>query len=592
MKYNLWGLFLAAGFILPSFHATAQSAGRCGETATKISKIQGEGHASELTGKEVTVKAIVSAVMPELGGYFLIEEASDWDDSDQSSEGIYVFDKVNKPKVGNTVSLLATVAEFKGQTQLERVKDIKACSQGETIKYTTLGLPLKHKDQLESLEGMPVIIEQSLTISENYNLSRYGQLLLSNGRLFQGSNVALPGKAANQVDKANRLNQIILDDGSTVKNPPLDLQPDHLYRVGNQVKGLQGVMYFAFGNFMLEPTKKPQYIATNERKVKPKAKPEGALRVASFNVLNYFNGEGAQKTFPSKRGASSLAEFDRQNAKTIAAMTALDADVFGLMEVENDGYGKDSAIQELTSNLAKASGRNYVFIDPKVKRFGEDAIAVGMIYDADKVEPVGKTVTLNQPPFGHKSRLPMAQTFRQKANGEVFTLVVNHFKSKGRCPKDKADPNADQKDGQACWNHARTQSAQLLSNWLKANPTEAGDSDVLIIGDLNAYAKEQPVTTLEQAGYVNMLEKHQGKYAYSYVYKGLSGYLDHALASQSLSVQVLQTFDWHINADELSVSDYNLESKTPEQQNTWYRADAFRSSDHDPVVVDLNLRSK
>lgn len=588
MKANLWAVLFAAGVLTPA--ANASAAEQCNASATVISKIQGREADSPLKDKSVKVKALVSAVMPGLNGYFLVEEAQDWDDSDRTSEGVFVFDKQHKPNVGDVVALSATVKEFKGQTQLQDVSGFSTCGSGETIKMAKLSLPLKHRNALENYEGMPVEFEQALTISENYNLTRYGQLLLSNGRLYQPSNIAKPGKEAQKVAKANKLNQIILDDGSAAKNPKINLSVDHLYRVGNQIKHLQGVIFYSFGNYAIQPTDSGQLIAANPREAKPRMVKQGSLRVASFNVLNYFNGNGDEKAFPTKRGANSKAEFVRQNAKTIAAMKATAADVIGLMEVENDGFGQHSAIKELTDNLAQASGVNYRFVKTKNGKVGDDAISVGMIYNADKVSLVGETVTLSKAPFGQLSRLPMAQSFKQKSNGEIFTLVVNHFKSKGRCPKDKTDPNADQGDGQACWNHARVESSKQLIEWLKGNPTGVDDSDVLIIGDLNAYAKEQPVTTLEQAGYRNLLEKFQGKKAYSYVYRGLTGYLDHALASKSLVKQVVYASDWHINADELRATDYNLEFKTPQQQKAWFRPDALRSSDHDPVIIELGLK--
>lgn len=588
MKHYFCGFLAAAGLLFVTADTLA-SVTQCDVQPTLISDIQGKGSASLLQGKSVSVKAVVSAVMPGLDGYFLLEEASDWDGSDRTSEGVFVFDKHNKPQVGDLVSLTAQVNEFKGLTQLHKVSAFAQCDSGQDIKTVKLSLPLKHHLMLENYEGMVVEFDQPLTISENYNLARYGQLLLSNGRLFQPSNVVNPGEAAQKLAKSNQLNQLVLDDGSNQKNPPLELDADHLYRVGNQVKGIKGVVHFSYGNYMLEPTAQLQYLPSNPRLDKPQVNKHGTLRVASFNVLNYFNGNGEQKTFPTQRGASSLAEFKRQNAKTIAAMKAIKADVFGLMEVENDGFDEHSAIYELTHNLAAASGVSYRFIKPDSARFGDDAITVGMIYNADKVTPLGKTVTLTQLPFGTKSRLPMAQSFQQKDNGEVFTLVVNHFKSKGRCPKDKTDPNNDKGDGQGCWNHARVESATLLTDWLMGHPTGIKDDDILIIGDLNAYAKEQPVTTIEQAGYINLLEKFQGAQAYSYVYKGLSGYLDHALGSKTLSKQVVDAADWHINADEMPLTDYNMEFKTPKQQQLLYKPNAFRSSDHDPVIIELKL---
>jgi hypothetical protein len=132
-------------------------------------------------------------------------------------------------------------------------------------------------------------------------------------------------------------------------------------------------------------------------------------------------------------------------------------------------------------------------------------------------------------------------------------------------------------------------SAQLLSTWLAGDPTGTGDPDVLILGDMNSYAKEDPITTLEKAGFTNLIAEHGGDEAYSYAFDGQWGYLDHALGSDSLRGQVTGVGDWHINSDEPSVLDYNVEFKSAGQVAGLYAPDEFRISDHDPVVVGLDL---
>ncbi|HEX9260399.1 MAG TPA: PxKF domain-containing protein, partial [Acidimicrobiales bacterium] len=74
---------------------------------------------------------------------------------------------------------------------------------------------------------------------------------------------------------------------------------------------------------------------------------------------------------------------------------------------------------------------------------------------------------------------------------------------------------------------------------------------------------------------------------YSYVFDGQWGYLDHALASASLVDQVDGVADYHINSDEPSVLDYNVEFKSAGQVSSLYAPDQFRVSDHDPVIIGL-----
>ena len=110
---------------------------------------------------------------------------------------------------------------------------------------------------------------------------------------------------------------------------------------------------------------------------------------------------------------------------------------------------------------------------------------------------------------------------------------------------------------------------------------------MLIIGDLNAYLEEDPIRALEAAGFINLLDRELGGTAYSFVFDGRAGALDYALASPSLAPMVVATTEWHSNADEPNLFDYNLDfGRDPalfEGDTPW------RSSDHDPVIVDLEL---
>jgi len=187
-----------------------------------------------------------------------------------------------------------------------------------------------------------------------------------------------------------------------------------------------------------------------------------------------------------------------------------------------------------------------------------------------------------------KNRPALAQTFAQQTTVEKVTVVVNHLKSKGSPCDALGDP--DTGDGQGNCNMTRTHAATALSVWLATDPTGSGDPDILIIGDLNAYAKEDPITILTHAGYTDLFATLVGVAAYSYGFAGQFGYLDYALSSASLTPQVTGVTEWHINADEPPVLDYNTEFKSANQVNTLYAPDPYRASDHDPVLVGLNLQ--
>ena len=394
------------------------------------------------------------------------------------------------------------------------------------------------------------------------------------------------------------LNRLIIDDGSTLQNPdPViypapELSAAHTLRGEDVVSGVLGVLtdswsgYEGTDSYRVHPVITPTFTSANPRPAGPDPI-SGTVRVASFNVLNYFNGDGLGGGFPTERGASTLSEFARQRAKIITAVLALDADVIGLVEIENDDYGPNSAIQDLVNGINDAAppGASYAFVDPGFA-LGSEPIKVAFIYRTETITTVGPATTTMQAPF-NAHRPPLAQTFEELGTGERFTAAVIHFKSKGCTDATGAD--LDQGDGQGCYNATRSQMATVLTDWLATDPTGSGDPDFLITGDLNAYAMEDPIALIEAAGYTDLVESYIGADAYSYVYFGQAGYLDHALANSRLAAQVTGATIWHINADEPRVLDYNEEFESAVQVAGLYHGDAYRSSDHDPVIVGLGL---
>jgi hypothetical protein len=216
---------------------------------------------------------------------------------------------------------------------------------------------------------------------------------------------------------------------------------------------------------------------------------------------------------------------------------------------------------------------------------GTDAIKVGMIYRPAKVALVGASLS---DPAAVNNRAPLAQTFRL-ANGERFNLVANHLKSKGCDGSTGLD--ADQGDLQGCWNDRRVKQADALRGFVATVQATNGVADTLLLGDFNAYAKEDPIVDLTGNGFVDQIARFN-TFGYSYVFNGTSGRLDHAIASNTLSSKVTGALEWHINADEPLVIDYNQEFKQPACATCnpdYYTPTPYRASDHDPIVVGLNL---
>lgn len=576
--------------------------GNCGDSATLISAIQGAGATSPEVGKTVVVEAVVSRVTPFATGFYIQEEASDSDNNPATSEGIFVFNDgaTDYPVAGDKVRVLGKVEEFFTKTQIRR-SGLAACGTAAPVQPVSVTLPVSNLTQWESMEGMQVTFPQQLVVTDHYNLGAFGELTLAPQRLFIPTNQFRPGSAeAVALASQNSRSKIVLDDLANGKNPANIIYPapglnmNNPVRLGDSVNAnLSGILDFSFSAWRLLPQGTVQFNAGNPREEQPVLRNLGTLKVASANVLNYFNGDGFGGGFPTSRGATSAIEFERQADKVVAALSTIDADVVGLMEIENDGYGSQSAIADLVSRLNQRLGAGtYQFVQvPGTSALGTDQISVGMLYKPAKVTLVGNAVTTSAGVFGFGNRQPLVQTFRQKSNNEVFTVAVNHFKSKGSCPTGTTNPDRDLKDGQSCWNATRVQAANELTAWLATNPTGSADKDVLIMGDLNAYAKEDPIVALTNQGFVNLIEKFQGNRGYSYLFGGEIGYLDHALASTTLSSQITYAMEWHINADESTVFDYNMEDKTAQQQADFYQPTAFRGSDHDPVVVELALKA-
>ncbi|WP_305852048.1 ExeM/NucH family extracellular endonuclease [Tolypothrix sp. PCC 7910] len=605
-------------------------------TVTKINQIQGSGTTfnSAFGGTRTIEGVVVASFSSGLSGFYVEEEDADWDNDPTTAEGIFVYDPTGlfSGSVGSKVRITGTVGEYTSSssniagtgnsslTQLSGLTSVLNLGTAALPTVTNVVLPVADASVLERYEGMLVNVSSSsgsLVVTETFKLGRYGQVGLSGGdRLGQYTQFNAPSVNgyANYLTNLQD-NYIILDDGSTAQNPdPVifarggqPLSATNTLRGGDTIASISGVLDERFEGYRIQTPTPTNFQPTNAREaIAPSV--GGKLRVASANLLNFFNGNGIDANndglidggFPTSRGANTAIEFKRQIDKTVQEVLGLNADVFGYNEMENDGYGSTSAVQELVDalNAATAPG-TYAFVIPPASAlnssggFGGDEITVGFIYktSAVRIAPGTNVAALTTGIFDQVTtrvqRPSLAVTFERLANGtptnETFTAVINHFKSKGSAANLPGD--ADQNDGQGLSNATRTQAAQELAAWLATNPTGTTDPDYLVMGDLNSYRLENPITTLINAGYNSLF----GSESYSYQFNGQWGSLDHALANVSMSSQVTGAAKWHINSDEPVVLDYNTEFKTANQINSFYNVDPFRTSDHDPIVVGLNL---
>ena len=609
---------------------------------TPIHDIQGSGSAVTGAGP-FTVEAIVvgdyqTQGSGQLRGFFIQEEDADADAVPATSEGIFVFCSICPVavSVGDKVRVTGGASEFFDMSQLtaSTLASVSVLSSGNplptaaSVDLPVPGVPTGDlalataaiNAYFEAFEGMLVTFPDTLSIREYFELARYGQVILSEGgrpRQFTDANTPTEtGFINHRIDLASRT--VILDDTDNRQNRPVDtpntpyyhpvpgLSTTNFFRGGDTITNLTGVLHWSFAGqtgtdaWRIRPVVEEYSYAFTPVNTRP-ALPSvgGSLKVASFNVLNYFltidttasNNVGT--CGPSGtldcRGADSPEELERQRTKMLAALSAIDADVFGFMEMENS-----PGVEPLADIVAGLPG--YGYIDTGV--VGTDAIRLGIIYKTSTVVPIGDYAILDSsvdPRFiDTRNRPAIAQTFEELATSARFTVVVNHLKSKGSgCGPGDDDTTT----GQGNCNGTRTLAAQALADWLATDPTGSGDSDVLIIGDLNSYAKEDPIVALQNGGFTDLVAAFGGPSAYGYVFDGQLGYLDHALSNASLGPQVAGVAEWHINADEIPLFDYNDDVRTTGEAAFEEESDSFplyepnqsRTSDHDPVLVGLGL---
>jgi predicted extracellular nuclease len=564
---------------------------------TTIGQIQGSGAASPVVDQPITLEAIVTGDFQDndadtgrnLGGFY-VQGADDGDPA--TSDGIFVYDGRNPATdvdPGDAVTITGTVREFFGETQVEA--DSVTVTGTGSVQTLAVNLPV---EDFERHEGMLVEFPQTLTISQLRYFERFGEILLSEGgRQFAFTHLNAPsvaGFSSHLEDVAAR--RILLDDGRRDQNPG----SVPTVRNGDEVTGLTGVVRYARGSgkygtetYRLMPTIDPPFVNTNPRPVAPHV--DGAIKVATFNANNFFstidNGRDncGPATNASCRGADSALEFERQLAKIVTVMSMMESDIVAMIELENNASASLAAIVDALNAIA--DNREWDFVDSGA--IGTDAIKVGFIFNSGSVRPVGDPAVLDSSVDVRfddtRSRPVLAQTFDQVSGGQRLTVLALHLKSKASNCDLAGDP--DLGDGQGNCSATRSLAAAAIVDWIATDPTASGDPDFLVIGDFNTHTQGDAMTRFETSGYTNLGATIIGDMAYSFEFKGQFGALDHAVATPSLAGQVVDAAEWHINADEAPMHDYNLEfGRDP---NLFDPASPHRASDHDPLIIGIDL---
>ena len=562
-----------------------------------------------------------------------------WDPARTASDGLFVFmgkSSATMPSIGDCVVVKGKVAEYSGVqnataatqslTQL-LPQSITAATDCDPVKPTELsGVPTQ--DQMEALESMLVLPKDTWTITDNYKTNRYGTLSLTPGTevLRTATDVVAPGAAAQAYEAENAAKTIDLDDASTTdltnfkqnghKERYAYLANGAPARVGYHVTFTKPVVLESrFGSFVFQPTQmtagnpdRSPVTITGERPAVPTV--SGDTKVATFNVLNYFSDLGENepgcKGYEDRnhkyvtdkncklRGAWSSQAFANQQTKIVQAINTIDADVVALEEIENPvasgvSTDRDGALKSLVNALNAAAGSEvWAYVpSPSTVPANEDVIRIAFIYKKATITPVGDSVIYDDPAYTGLARQPLAQEFKPitDANheGKNFVVIANHFKSKGSAPKNlsgaEAAANTDNGDGQGNSNGVRVKQARALATFAQ----RFNGTPTLLVGDFNAYTKEDPLKVLTDAGWAH----ESGHGDSSYVYGGRSGSMDHVFANSAAHPLITEVKSWAVNAQESIAFEY---SRANYNAYLAFEADnPYRASDHNPEIIGLNL---
>jgi len=599
-----------------------------------IDELQGATATSPYDGQRVTTRGVVTATYPTggLNGY-VIQTPGTGGALDSATHGasdaVFVFSSATASSVsiGDYVETTGQAGEYFGLTQVTVATpaDLTVLDAGSVTAPlpATVGFPETDAER-EALESMLIAPQGEFTVSDVYTTNQYGEVVLAagDGPLLQPTEVARPGSAEYTAAVAEiAARKVVLDDGSSVNFftasnqsiPVPYLSTEAPVTVGAPVTFDEPlILDFRNSSWKLQPTERVTGdTATADLPVSfgniREAAPRdvgGDLRLAGFNVLNYFPTTGDQLTGCTyytdrfgepvtvqggcdARGAANQASFERQQAKIVAAVNGLDADVVSLEEIENSarfGQDRDAALSTLVDALnADLGSDEWAFVpSPAALPANEDVIRLAFIYKKATTETVGGSRILTDAPAFSNARQPLAQTFAPVGapDDADFVVIANHFKSKGS----GTGVDADLGDGQGASNASRVNQAEALAAFSTRVQADAGTDKAFLIGDFNAYSQEDPIEVLRDAGYTDLGSTETDEY--SYVFGGLSGSLDHVLASPAAVEAVSGVDIWNINAGESVGLEY---SRYDYNAAPLYADGPYRSSDHDPVVVGLEL---
>ncbi|CAM2873403.1 ExeM/NucH family extracellular endonuclease [Moritella viscosa] len=633
----------------------------CIDENSSISQLQGEGARSPYVIKKgnkrfrsdsfFTVKGVVTKLKEGRNAGFFMQQI-DKSMLSLASKGIFVRTADMKNiKPDTSVCVTGFVEEYYGMTQLHLTADVIVLGDAKGVAPTNIivaAVDANFSETLERYEGMRVrlvnMTDMRVTKPLYYDRrwQRYNIILSHQQINIHPNTTAFPGSIlADQHALNNKQRRLYLQ----LSGRPAYIQSDYI-RVNDKVAGVVGILQFSYGEFRLvtaDRVSKIQFTHLSDRETLPPRTTQH-LRIASFNLLNYFNSiaGGANNPLRHNRGAATLLALYRQETKLVKTIVTLDADFIGLMEVENNGFGENSAVQRLLSLVnrqIKDPDKHYKMLQPdksdlyRGRYLGSGAITVAGFYRPSKLKHVVTRVIdlpIQRSILGNAYHRPaLTPTFMRerghKKENEQLTISVNHFKSKGsKCAADKQRSamlkrlKNSSKDRAALekWQRTKLKLKQdrqghcamfrSLAASVLARSLALQGGDKIILGDLNSYPKEDPLLVLT--------DYKQDRYAYYKIKGSAHSYLDQQLIDLKLdygfgyhdpfvyentdswtySFQALGRLDYILVSSDLlsdvvvkKVWHINAAESRLLNKDKGFLNDIAFSSDHDPLFIEL-----
>lgn len=591
-------------WLLLSLVASA-TAMECGAPFTPIFKIQSDQRFSPLQGQQLETEGVVTRLAEF--GFWIQTPDHQQDNNPKTSEGLFIHEAKSKYSIkhlspGKLIRVAGKVKEKRQVTQLSDIREILTCGSVTLPVPQQIQLPLTLKKSWEKYEGMRVELvsgnasgsgnsNNSVAVVSGFNgrgngYTRHNEVVISNQIHFQPTHIAAPGSR-----KAKGLHKLWLQDQLLLAG----LSTHKIMRMGDQFQRLSGVVHSYAKKDKKGRVWPRLYIddyqlTASKRPIPPVYDKQTELVVASFNLNNYFNGERTRygTSFKHSRGAKNIAEFKQQSRRIEQTILAINADILVLNEVENDGYQSDSALQFLISRLNQQQDKRRFYRAVNAGYMGTDSIRSAIIYRPDVVIPVGEAKVLSKKnsaldgqgkalfdDYGNRPVI-IQEFFHQDTR---LTIAAVHLKSKGSSCKE----TKQQRNGSGNCNMKRSRAAMAIAEKL----LDFQESDIqLVLGDFNAYQKEQPLQVFNRQGWSNAADLNATQ-NFSYRFRGRLGSLDHIIYKtrrrEGLKPQYF--FSWPIN----SVESDRVRIAQKDKKAQMNIAPYLRSSDHDPQVLTLSF---